>query len=342
MRLDRLQNPPINRDLNAHLLERETQNLSPISQAAFLKNQKDLEALSQFFGGESGGNFGFSSADFTELFVRLKDFHIGFALSNHQQAYEAYKLCKNFCKISPILPDKTEGIILDLPHCDVYIIPYINQDLLTSNPISKLKSQILELNPQALLIIDISYALRDAIPLDFQLDEQSIFLCDGESLGFLRGYGLFLSPLKLCSLFPRVRYIDGFYEKFLQELQKSQAKQVKQVDEKVMFFEELKKILKDDLSLFAPIKHCAANTLPLRLKGIKARNLLQSLYLEKIFAINGQECLFGFSSPSFVLQEMGYTQSQARELLSLSFDHFEPNVAQKLAKHYQDLKNLEI
>lgn len=340
MHLDLLQNPPLT-DINLCLLNRKTQNIPPISQAIFKQNQQEIRTLSAYFGGEDGGNFSFSSGDFLELFIKLRDYKIAFAISNHQQAYQAYKLAKDLCHFYPIAPQRDTGIITDLPTCDVYMIPYINQDLLTYNPIAKLQNEILTKNPNALMIIDISYALARGETLDFKLCPQSIFLCDGESLGFLRGYGVFLTSSKNCSLFPPTRYIDGFYTAFLSEIKKRESSPKIQ-DQKEQVFEYLKQKLKEDVDLFAPLDSAMPNTLALRLKNIKARNLLQSLFLDQIFGINGQECLFGFSSPSFVLQEMGYIQDQARELLSLSFDAIPTHILDTLILHYQNLRNLEI
>lgn len=341
MYLDLLQNPPLKPELNQCFFSQRTQNLPPISQASFSKNQNDLRSLSAYFGGESGGNFGFLSGAFVELFLRLRNLKIGFALSNHQQAYQAYKLCKEICHFIPILPDLNEGVILDVPPCDVYILPYINQDLLTRNPITSLKEKILSCNKESLLFLDVSYALARGERLDFRIDSQTIFLCDGESLGFLRGYGVFLGKEEHLSFFSPTRYVDGFYLSLLQEIQRLQNMPRKE-DKKELFFHSLQSILSDDVSLFAPLTSSFANTLALRLKGIKARNLLQSLFLEEIFAINGQDCLFGFQSPSFVLQEMGYTELTSRELLSLSFDESSPSVVEKIAQHYQNIKKLEI
>lgn len=342
MRLDKVQNPPLKPTLNAFLLNRTTQNLLPISQASFARNQTHLRALSAFFGGVDGGNFGFLSGDFVELFIRLKDFHVGFAISNHQQAYQAYELCKTLCKITPIIPSQSEGIITSLPKCDIYLLPYINQDLLTKNPIPYLKSLALAQNPQARFVIDISYALQRGEELEFDLsDGDSIFLCDGESLGFLRGCGVFLGSPQAHSFFAPTRYIDGFYQALLHEIQALRSIP-KLPNQNFAFFEQLHHILGKDLDLFAPIQHCLPNTLPLRFRGIKARTLLQSLYLDHLFAINGQACLFGFLTPSFVLQEMGYPTSCARELLSISFESIQPAIIQTLAEHYRRIKTMEI
>ncbi|WP_300642963.1 hypothetical protein [uncultured Helicobacter sp.] len=333
MKLDVLQNP--NLEDNAFLLSSSTQNIPPISQNIFKRNQRELESLSEYFGGESGGNFSFLSGAFLELFLSLHTcgHKIALALSNHQQAYDAYKLIKNFIPITPILPSTQSGIIESIEEfnqCDVFIIPLVNQDLLTLNPIEKLMEQ----REDAIFIIDISYGVR--FSLTPKLTSKTIFLCEAESFGFLRGNGVFLSYKEYLPYFPRTRYVDHLYVKLLERI-KSCSTPLK--DHKEEFFS----LFQDsNISLFAPLSNSLTNTLALRFKGIKARNLLQNLVLEDIEAINGQECLFGFFSPSFVLQEMGYSELEARELLSVSFTHFDPKIAKILEKHYIQLKTLEI
>lgn len=334
MKLDILQNPPISLEDNAFLFSSNTQNIPPISQAIFKRNQKELERLSEYFGGESGGNFSFLSGAFLELLLSLHSHNhkIALALSNHQQCYEAYKLAKNLIPISPILPDVKSGVIESLEgfrDCDVFIIPLVNQDLLTLNDIDKLTQE----REDAIFIVDISYGVRFA--LSPKLKDRMIFLLDGESLGFLRGNGVFLCHNEFLPYFPRPRYVDGLYKKMLEKVEGMKPNEDKK--------EEFYSLLQDEnISLFAPLSHSLCNTLALRFSGIKARNLLQSLQIEGIEAINGQECLFGFSSPSFLLQEMGYTELSSRELLSISFEDLNPDIPNILKRHYYQLKNLEI
>lgn len=335
MKLDVLQNPPISLEDNAFLFSSNTQNIPPVSQNIFKRNQKELENLSAYFGGESGGNFSFLSGDFAQLFLSLHSHNhkIAFAISNHQQAYEAYKLCRDLIPLTPITPSIQNGVIediQDLKDCDVFIIPLVNQDLLTLNPIEKLIKQ----REDAIFIIDISYGVR--FSLTPKLRENSIFLCDAETLGFLRGNGVFLCSPSLTHLFPRTRYVDNLYAKILEKIKIYSSTIIDKKEEFFSLFED------ENISLFAPLSFSLCNTLALRFKGIKARNLLQSLLIEEIEAINGQECLFGFFSPSFVLQEMGYSELEARELLSISFTHFNPKIPAILKKHYFQLKTLEI
>lgn len=335
MKLDILQNPNITLKDNAFFFSLPTQNIPPASQTIFKHNQKELEALSEYFGGESGGNFSFLSGAFSELLLSLHTHkhNIALALSNHQQAYQSYHLLKSIIPITPILPTQESGIIENLNRfnsCDTFIIPYINQDLLTINPIQKLIKQ----REDALFIIDISYAVR--FGLKPKIEKNTIFLCDCESLGFLRGHGVFLSSLSHTHYFSPTRYTHQLYGTLLQKI-KSYC--TPKEDKKEEFFSLLNH---KDISLFAPLTHSLCNTLALRLKGVKARNLLQSLQIEGINVINGQECLFGFSRPSFLLQEMGYTELISRELLSISFTDFDPKIPSILAHHYNQLRTLEI
>ena len=61
-KLDILQNPPLNPNLNECLLKQKTQNLSPILQEGFKKNQQAIHEINAYFNAECGGNFNFLSA----------------------------------------------------------------------------------------------------------------------------------------------------------------------------------------------------------------------------------------------------------------------------------------
>ena len=61
--------------------------------------------------------------------------------------------------------------------------------------------------------------------------------------------------------------------------------------------------------------------------------------MEGIFAINGQDCLFGNAKPSFVLASQGYDEPSTRELLSISYnDELElDSITQRLSNAYLQL-----
>lgn len=82
---------------------------------------------------------------------------------------------------------------------------------------------------------------------------------------------------------------------------------------------------------FFPLELLPVNTLPLRLAGIKARNIIQDLGLKGIYAINGRDCLSGRLLPSFTLRALGARDSECRELLSLSFDRLTQSEARYIA-----------
>jgi hypothetical protein len=66
-------------------------------------------------------------------------------------------------------------------------------------------------------------------------------------------------------------------------------------------------------------QNTAPNTLLIRLKGIKARSLVQALKLDEIAITNGEGCSLDLFTPSFVVQSYGYSEDMAREAISLSW-----------------------
>ena len=60
-------------------------------------------------------------------------------------------------------------------------------------------------------------------------------------------------------------------------------------------------------------------SLHIALKGIKARELIRTLALNKIFLTNGEGCSLGLSKPSRIIQVMGYDELTSRNSISFSF-----------------------
>ncbi|EDZ62218.1 cysteine desulfurase [Sulfurimonas gotlandica GD1] len=111
------------------------------------------------------------------------------------------------------------------------------------------------------------------------------------------------------------------------------------------FIEALKESLKDDFFFFVGADATLDNVVHFGLKGIKARQVIRNLSLSNIFVTNGEGCSLGLSRPSRIIQEMGYTELQSRQALSLSFfkdlDSEEIQfVASKIAKSYRQIKAL--
>lgn len=355
MRLDFLQNYPLNPRANAILINSTYPNLSalnPAEMSAF--EQKSIE-FANIFGGNMALLFDFGYSDWLTLFSQIPT-NIAYAITNHQQGYTALKLLKNPpfnltppFKLTPNLKSgKIELDIIDeaiFKKCHCFIIPFVNEDILTQNNITSIKEKLQKTLQDFILIIDISYAQSAQIPIPAILDERTAFLLNLESIGLLRGNGImigkdFLFPEIFSQNVSNIKLFDAAIEAIKHPDIDHTS------DNKIIFYEGLKDILKDDLSLFAPLENTLPRALPLRFHSIKARVFLQSLLIEKIYAINGQECLFGLSRPSFVLQEMGYTQAQSRELISISYTdlqekHLEPLI-KKLADTYRRILSIGI
>lgn len=328
MRLDFLQNYPLNPKANAILTSSIYPNLSALSPAEMSAfNQKSLEFAS-IFGGNIALPFGFGCSDYLALFSQISS-KIAYATSNHQQAHTAVKMLKN--QPFKLTPNPKSGKIelstIDeaiKENCDCFIIPFVNQDILSINDIIAIKERLQKRLKDFTFIVDISYAQSSQIPIPNILDTHTIFLLNSESIGLLRGNGIIIAKdFSTPSIFPQNLANVKLFDAALEAVKNPVIKLSSIADSKIIFYNKLKDILKEDLSLFAPLENTLPNALPLRFRSIKARVFLQSLLIAKIYAINGQECLFGFSKPSFVLQEMGYSQTQSRELISISYINLE-------------------
>jgi len=111
------------------------------------------------------------------------------------------------------------------------------------------------------------------------------------------------------------------------------------------FIEVLKENLKENLIFFVDADATLENVVHFGLKGIKAREVIRNLSLANIFVTNGEGCSLGLSRPSRIIQNMGYTELQSRQALSLSFskdlDSDEIGfVVSKIAKSYRQIKAL--
>lgn len=90
-------------------------------------------------------------------------------------------------------------------------------------------------------------------------------------------------------------------------------------DLKQEFLEELRVLFKDDIYFFVEPNATLEYSLHFGLKGIKARELIRTLALNKIFISNGEGCSLGLSKPSQIIQQMGYDELTSRNSISLSF-----------------------
>ncbi|PAF43745.1 hypothetical protein [Helicobacter sp. 11S03491-1] len=349
MRLDFIQNYPLNLQANEILFSNIYPNLSPIDPKDYAQHKQDIEEFSDFFGGREAYSFGFLCTDWFFLLEQIaKNGLIAYGISNHQQGYQACKLLGNFPY--KLIPDSQSGKIeIDsikkaiMNKCRCFIVPFVNEDILSINDIVSIQMLLQEELKDYILIIDISLAQSFQYPIPKILNSHTLFLLNGESIGLLRAHGSIIAKdFAYPFLFPP-NLSNPMVFKALNQGVKNPL-QVSYQDSKKLFYSCLKESLGDDLSLFVPLENTLPNSLPLRFASIKARNFLQALLLHKIYAINGQECLYGLTRPSFVLQEMGYTQLQARELISVSYRHLEDmkNLCEILKDIYLQIRLLEI
>ncbi|QKF81811.1 cysteine desulfurase [Halarcobacter ebronensis] len=88
---------------------------------------------------------------------------------------------------------------------------------------------------------------------------------------------------------------------------------------KGIFLEKLKEVFKEDIYFFVKPEDTFDFSLHFALKGIKAREFIRTLALNKIFLTNGEGCSLGLSKPSRIIQAMGYDETTSRNAINLSF-----------------------
>lgn len=329
-RLDFLPNPPLERDIVARFLEVSHPNPSPMDPKNRSFYDASARALGTRFGAQEARSFDYTSGSFLELclYFSLQGRRIALASSLHHNATATAPLLERLgYPCHWLIPAKESGIIelqaieeARQAGCDLFILPLVNEDILTQNPVESYPLG------DSLVILEASYPLALGLPLP---DIHAHWLINGEILGLWRGMGAILSPEPLPTPEPLLR--PELFNALTLAIERRESL-AKKVDQKGRFFALLQDHLGEDVSLFAPLPSLLPNTLPLRLRDIRARSLLQSLLLDNISALNGQACLFGFFKPSAILQSMGYEEEEARELLSLSFQPLEEVELARLAE----------
>lgn len=114
---------------------------------------------------------------------------------------------------------------------------------------------------------------------------------------------------------------------------------------KEKFIEKLKEKFQDNLYFFVNPDDTLKYSLHMGLKHIKARELIRTLALNKIFLTNGEGCSLGLSKPSRIIQAMGYDELTSRNSIQLSFDTFiDDEDIEKITKtiymKYKQIKSL--
>jgi len=90
---------------------------------------------------------------------------------------------------------------------------------------------------------------------------------------------------------------------------------------KNIFLDELLEVFNEEIYFFVNAQHTLEYSLHFGFKGIKARELIRTIALSKIFITNGEGCSLGLSKPSRIISEMGYDEVTCRTALSLSFNN---------------------
>lgn len=88
---------------------------------------------------------------------------------------------------------------------------------------------------------------------------------------------------------------------------------------KNIFLEKLMEVFEDNIYFFVQPQITLEYSLHFGLKNIKARELIRTLALNKVFITNGEGCSLGLSKPSRIVQAMGYDEDTSRNSLQLSF-----------------------
>ena len=114
---------------------------------------------------------------------------------------------------------------------------------------------------------------------------------------------------------------------------------------KAIFLEKLKEKFQDNIYFFVNPNDTLEYSLHFGLKGIKARELIRTLALNKIFISNGEGCSLGLSKPSRIIQNMGYDEQTSRNAISFSFvDNMSEEEIEKVVNtvylKYKQIKSL--
>ncbi len=329
IRLDYLQNPPLNLELsNLFLPNYHFDSIADKNNASFMDMKRD--SIKAFFKKDFALPFSFTAGGFAEVFLQFKKIY--FLPTLHYEIRRALQVVSPFVEVIKL--DSTQAFLecdntLDSAKKDeiLMILPLVNEDIFNLNAITKIRN--------ATTCLDISYAL--ALGLEI-VQEADIFVINAMSLGLPRDFGLIISHKS---------YTSNIYKKgvseaiFMAITERKNAFKNANKDENLHFFEALKSHFGKDISLFCD--DFMPHTLPLRLRYINTRYLIEHLYLDNIFIHASQDCSLGFIKPSHTLLSMGFSPLVARELCAVSFYKiYDINlVAEKIFESYKMIRLME-
>ncbi len=323
IRLDYLQNPPLDKAL--------TELINPNFTFSSIADKEHFEcvesarnALKKHFGKQYALPFSFTSSGFVELFLQFKKIY--FLPTLHYEIRRALEIVRPFVALQEIT-DLTKNLDSTTnKDSTLFIAPLINEDIFSVNQIPEIRN--------ATLALDISYAL--ALGLEIERDKANILLVNATPLGLPRDFGLIIAD----KIYTSTIHKNGVSEAFLGAINERRAKKFS-VDLSYELFEKLKSLFGKDIDLFT--RDFAPQTLPLRLRHINTRYLIEHLYLDNIFIQASQDCALGFIKPSYTLLSLGFSPKQSRELCAVSFEMLENAdlVAQKIFESYKMIRLME-
>lgn len=323
IRLDYLQNPPLDKAL-AELINPNFTFSSIADKEHFERVESARNALKKHFGKQYALPFSFTSSGFVELFLQFKKIY--FLPTLHYEIRRALEIVRPFVALQEIT-DLTKNLDSTTnKDSTLFIAPLINEDIFSVNQIPEIRN--------ATLALDISYAL--ALGLEIERDKANILLVNAIPLGLPRDFGLIIAD----KIYTSTIHKNGVSEAFLGAINERRAKKFS-VDLSYELFEKLKSLFGKDIDLFT--RDFAPQTLPLRLRHINTRYLIEHLYLDNIFIQAPQDCALGFIKPSYTLLSLGFSPKQARELCAVSFEVLENAdlVAQKIFESYKMIRLME-
>ncbi len=323
IRLDYLQNPPLDKEASSLLIP-EFNFSSIASKDSSNAIESYRQKLKMQFDKEYVAPFSFACGGFLEFFANFDTIY--YVPSLHYEIRRAIEIISSFITTIKIPLHNIESANIESVESSssLFIMPVINEDIFNINTIPLLKN--------VTLALDTSYAMA----LGIEISNADILLINGAALGLPNKIGLIASN----TLYTSALYQKGVSEAFFNVIN-NRISNKKNGDTNMQLFGKLQTLLGDDIDLFA--NNIAPNTLPLRFKHINTRNLIQHLYLDDIYLQSSQDCYLGFIKPSHVLLELGYSTLRARELCAISFDVIDDidYIADKLAQSYQMIRLME-
>lgn len=273
-----------------------------------LTSNDEFEALNleykNLFGYKKLKTFSFSKEGFLGLFLELKG-KIAISCSESEAIIEAGQLYESLGfeiiwidlnKDGKVNLKKIENENIDFLFLSSYVMDTFVKTSI--NDIKQLTNAKIISNASA----------------NFDKNSDAVYFDNYKLIGFNTS-GVLLFNENIFSLLS-VGQIDSLAVKLCLDAIKNQKFNYKL---KAIFLEKLKEKFQENIYFFVNPNDTLEYSLHFGLKGIKARELIRTLALNKIFISNGEGCSLGLSKPSRIIQNMGYDELTSRNSISFSF-----------------------